>query len=75
MSNNEGPKPAPAPKEKPEEQACQLDIAVQSNKVVIQFARPVNQIVLSPDQAAGMGQALFQCAKVASGKKLIVVPG
>lgn len=79
MSNNNGLKP-PAPKldKKPEEEeSSSMDIVVQGDRIVIQFARPVNWIALTPDQAVGMGQALSHCAKLArsKNKKLIMVPG
>ncbi len=71
MSNNKGPKVP----EKSKEQACQLDIVVRDNKVVLEFKRSVNWLALTPDQALAMGQALMQCATLAHNKKLIVVPG
>ena len=85
MSNGNGPVklvpkqgPEPESKEQPkgeQPEASQIDIVVQGDKVIMQFRRSVNWIALTSDQAMAMGQALAHCAKMATGKKLIVVPG
>ncbi len=76
MSNDNG-----SIKEQPKEQTkeqlgpTQIDVVVEGDGVILKFRRSVSWVMFTPDQAAAMGQALLHCAKMASGKKLIVVPG
>lgn len=70
QSKSEGEQP-----ESSQPKPSKIDIAVQGNQVAVQFRRPVSGVVLTSDQAAALGQALLHCAKIAAGKKLIVVPG
>ena len=75
------PKQNPEPESKQEQlkgeqpEPTQIDVIVQDDKVVMQFRRSVRVVVLTSDQAMAFGQALSHCAGIASGKKLIVVPG